>query len=208
MEEWMEPIKMLQTMGSLGALNGTGASMTSAAEISQYICYINGGGSKLISSSYYNQSMTLNLNGSKYVVLWVVTASGTMTTPAFVPTNGSSAYPGTGTGTNTGTSSYLTGFAQTPTYNYYSGTVSYATSANGTIRYVFTNSNSAIQTQDQFNTLFNNYGTSSGSQYATAGTVGSISKPSSYYGTTYSYVYIQFTSSTGTPYLPVCIQVG
>ena len=134
-------------MGSLGAIGGA----IGTANVSSFLASANHGGSMPISLPGYSQSITIpasHFNNYKYMALWTVDSSDTMSKVEFIPLSnasiGGTTLPTTGTG-----------FMVAPSYNAATRQLSFTTSAAGTVAYACTDSPS-ITTFEQFQTAFNN----------------------------------------------------
>ena len=132
-------------LGSLGTLGGT----IGTANVSAYLASANYGGSMPISWAGYTQSIAIsstNLINYKYMAIWTVDTSDTMSKIEFVPLSNASIG---------GTTTSGTGFLVAPSYNSYTRQLSFTPSVAGTVAYVCSDSTS-ITTYEQFVTAFNN----------------------------------------------------
>ncbi len=136
--------------GNLGGLGSLGGAI-GTANISAYLASANFGSSMPISWAGYSQSIAVPataFTNYKYMAIWTVDSTDTMSKVEFVPLSN----PSMG-GTTTPTTG--TGFLVAPSYNSYSRQLSFTSSVAGTVAYACTDSTS-ITTYEQFVTAFNN----------------------------------------------------
>ncbi len=191
MMEWLAPAMKLQGISSAF---GT----VTPDRLSQYICYESGGNYISVSGGSA-RTLDITLKNYTYLVVWMVT-NNVMTEPVFIPTSGSTSYPGV----------YQTGsgFYYGPTYsgNYYtSGVVSFTPAVSGIVEYFYSSSKSSIS-GSEFETQYNssrNYEGLTGICFCDAGINNSFDVTHKA-----KYLWIRLVDpSTTTEYTPICIQV-
>lgn len=181
---------------ALGGVSGIGGAMN-YNDISSILASYNNGSSKAVTYPGYNVPVAIPASffmNYKYVAVWMVTITGEMTTPVFVPL-----------GTTSGGSSIVTngtGFSVQPRYNSWSNQISFTPVATGRVAYFYTNSTVNYSTGDAF---INAYHSASTAQIMDVlqGQGNTITVNVSEYK--YVWLYLYTTDST---YTPVRVQIG